>query len=64
MLASLASTKATIIESRSTILDFIDKEIIEDLMYHMREYGSKFRLEESVVSVTVDKKREMVVVQK
>ena len=62
MLASLSSTKATIIESRETILDFIDKEIIEDLMFHMREYGAKFRLGEAVVSVQVDKSRDVVVV--
>jgi NAD(P) transhydrogenase len=46
-----------LIEQRSTILDFVDHEIVEALMYHLREIGTTFRLGEKVSSVGVDAQR-------
>lgn len=48
--------KATVIEARPTILDFVDREMIESLMYFMRQRGATFRLGERVVSVGYDDK--------
>jgi NAD(P) transhydrogenase len=46
--------KVTIIDQRPTLLDFVDREIIDALMYHMRRRGATFRLGETVTSVGVD----------
>jgi NAD(P) transhydrogenase len=46
--------KVTIIDQRPTLLDFVDRELIEGLCYHMRRRGATFRLGETVASVTVD----------
>lgn len=46
-----------LIEQRSTILDFVDHEIVEALMYHLREIGTTFRLGEKVTSVGIDQQR-------
>ena len=46
--------KVTIIDQRPTLLDFVDRELIEALGYHMRRRGATFRLGETVTSVGVD----------
>src|SRR5262245_14548766 len=46
--------RVTIIEQRPTILDFVDREMVESLYYFMRQRGATFRLGEKVVSVGVD----------
>lgn len=43
--------KATLIEGRPRLLDFIDAEIGEALQYHLRQSGMTLRLGEKVVSV-------------
>jgi NAD(P) transhydrogenase len=52
--------KVTVIEARPTILDFVDREMIEALMYFMRQRGAMFRLGEKVVSVGYDERRRVV----
>ena len=52
--------KVTIIEQRPTILDYVDREIIESLDYFMRQRGAIFRLGEKLVSVEVDEKDRVV----
>ncbi len=52
MFAALG-TKVTIIDQRPTLLDFVDREIIDALGYHMRKLNAIFRLGESVTSVEV-----------
>ncbi|HEY1250845.1 MAG TPA: Si-specific NAD(P)(+) transhydrogenase [Thermoanaerobaculia bacterium] len=52
--------KATVIEARPTILDFVDHEMIEALMYFMRQRGAIFRLGEKVVSVGYDERKRVV----
>lgn len=46
--------KVTLIEQRPTMLDFVDRELIESLSYFMRQRGATFRLGEKVVSVGYD----------
>jgi NAD(P) transhydrogenase len=52
--------KVTIIEQRPTILDFVDREVIDDLYYFMRQRSATFRLGEKVVSVEIDEKNRVV----
>jgi NAD(P) transhydrogenase len=54
------NVKVTIIEQRPTILDFVDREIIESLDYFMRQRGAIFRLGEKLVSVEIDEKDRVV----
>jgi NAD(P) transhydrogenase len=46
--------KVTLIEQRSTMLDFVDREVVDALTYCMRERGKIFRLGEKVVSVRAE----------
>ena len=46
--------KVTIIDQRPTLLDFVDREMIEALSYHMRRRGATFRLGETVKAVEHD----------
>lgn len=53
MFATLGS-HVTVIEQRPAMLDFVDKEIVEVLCYHLRRQGVTFRLGEKVTSVEVN----------
>jgi len=57
---SALGVKVTIIEQRPTILDFVDREIVESLDYFMRQRGAIFRLGEKLVSVEIDEKNRVV----
>jgi NAD(P) transhydrogenase len=46
--------RVTVIDARPTILDFVDPEIMEALMFAMRRMEATFRLGEKVVSVGHD----------
>jgi NAD(P) transhydrogenase len=52
--------KVTLIDQRPALLDFVDREIIEALAYHLRQMGTTFRLGEKVTRVGVDPKRDCV----
>jgi NAD(P) transhydrogenase len=52
--------KVTVIDARPTLLDFADREMIEALMYFMRQRGAMFRLGEKVTSVGYDEKKRVV----
>jgi NAD(P) transhydrogenase len=52
--------EVTLIDQRSTILDFVDREIVEALAYHLRQMGTTFRLGEKVTRVGVDEQRDRV----
>ncbi|HMW01552.1 MAG TPA: FAD-dependent oxidoreductase, partial [Acidobacteriota bacterium] len=45
------NVEVTLVDGRSTILDFVDREVIDMLMYHMRDLGITIRLGEAVASV-------------
>ena len=59
MLTAL-NVKVTIIDQRPTVLDFVDREIIDALCYHMRQQGATFRLGEKVISVGIESKKDTV----
>jgi NAD(P) transhydrogenase len=44
----------TIIEKRDRPLDFLDREIVDELMHQMRQRDVTFRLGETVASITVE----------
>jgi len=52
--------KVTVIEARPTILDFADREMIDSLVYFMRQRGAAFRLGEKVLEVGYDEKNRVV----
>jgi NAD(P) transhydrogenase len=52
--------EVTLIDQRPVILDFVDREIIEALSYHLRQLGTVFRLGEKVTRVGVDAERDRV----
>src|SRR4029434_6033649 len=59
MLTAL-NIKVTIVEQRPTVLDFVDRELVEALLYSMRQRGATFRLGERVVSVDYDERGRVV----
>jgi len=59
MLTAL-NIKTTVIEARPTMLDFVDREMIDALTYFMRQRGAVFRLGEKVVSVDYDAQKQRV----
>ena len=59
MFAALG-VKVTLLDQRPTLLDFVDREIIESLCFQLRQLGTVFRLGEKVVSVGFDEERDKV----
>lgn len=52
--------EVTLIDQRPVILDFVDREIVDALAYHLRQLGTVFRLGEKVSRVGVDTQRDRV----
>jgi NAD(P) transhydrogenase len=52
--------KITVIDQRDSILQFVDREISERLVYHMRNLGVTFRLNETVTSVNYNNTKQVV----
>ncbi|MGA9870241.1 MAG: Si-specific NAD(P)(+) transhydrogenase [Rhodococcus sp. (in: high G+C Gram-positive bacteria)] len=52
MFAALG-TKVTVVEKRETMLDFCDREIVESLLFHLRDLAVTFRFGEAVTAVDV-----------
>src|ERR1700720_1974431 len=50
----------TLIDQRSVVLEFVDRQIVEALSYHLRELGVTFRLGEKVARVGIDSARDSV----
>ena len=59
MFAALG-VKVTLLDQRPTLLDFVDREIIESLCFQLRQLGTVFRLGEKVVSIGYDDERSQV----
>jgi NAD(P) transhydrogenase len=55
--------EVTLIDQRPVILDFVDREIVDALAYHLRQMGTTFRLGEKVTRVSIDEKRDRVVAE-
>lgn len=60
MLAALG-VKITLLDARPTILDFIDREIMDSLQFQLRQLGMVFRLGEKVSTCSYDADRGRVV---
>ncbi|KAL6072142.1 Si-specific NAD(P)(+) transhydrogenase [Balamuthia mandrillaris] len=60
MLGTLPDVQVTVIDQRPKLLDFVDREVIETLMFHMRQSRAQFRLGEKLSAVKVDKERNRV----
>src|SRR5512146_2245894 len=50
MFAALG-TKVTVVEKRTSMLEFCDEEVVEALKYHLRDLAVTFRFGETVASV-------------
>ena len=50
--------EVTLIDQRPVVLDFVDRQIVEALSYHLRQQGVTFRLAEKVTRVGIDPARE------
>jgi NAD(P) transhydrogenase len=59
MFAALG-VKVTLLDQRPIVMDFVDREIVESLLFQLRQLGSVFRLGEKVVSVGFDQERDRV----
>src|SRR5579872_1406064 len=59
MFAALG-VKVTLLDQRPVLLDFADREIIEALLFQLRQLGTVFRLGEKVVSIGFDQERDRV----
>lgn len=53
MLSALG-VETTVVEARPALLEFVDREVVEALQYHMRQNNTVFRLNERVQSVNID----------
>lgn len=58
-MAALGS-EVTLIDQRPVVLDFVDREIVDALSYHLRQMGTTFRLGEKVTRVGYDPERDRV----
>ena len=58
-MAALGAT-VTLIDQRPVALDFVDRQIVEALSYHLRQLGVTFRLAEKVTRVGIDSIRDRV----
>jgi NAD(P) transhydrogenase len=64
--ASLLATlgcEVTLIDERTAILDFVDREIVETLTYHLRRLGMTLRFGEKATSVYANDSRRRVFVE-
>ena len=54
------NVEVTVVDQRPTLLEFVDREIVESLSYQLRRRGVIFRTGEKVLSVTNDDERNRV----
>jgi NAD(P) transhydrogenase len=60
-MAAALGRDVTVIDHRTTLLDFVDREIVERLLVALRRNGVTFRLGETVVSVERDASNPVVI---
>jgi len=51
---SVLDVEVTLVEGRSTLLDFLDREIVDEFVHSMREQGVTLRLGEKVATIGLD----------
>jgi NAD(P) transhydrogenase len=54
--------KVTLIDQRPTLLDFVDREIIDSLCFQLRRMGAVFRLGERVTEAKLEPSRKRVII--
>lgn len=59
MFAALG-VRVTLLDLRPTLLEFVDREIVESLCFQLRQLGTVFRLGEKVVHIARDEERDRV----
>jgi NAD(P) transhydrogenase len=59
-MATALGIEVTVVDTRDTLLEYVDREITDALTYHLRQEGMTFRLGEHVASIEVDDERELV----
>src|ERR1700743_2032874 len=62
MFAALG-VKVTLVDARPTLLDFADREIIENLCFQLRRMGAVFRLGERVTEAKLEESRKRVIIK-
>lgn len=62
-LACLRDIDVTVIDSRTEVLRFLDKEITDDLLFHLRSRRVKFRLGDRVEKLDLTKKHDKIVAE-
>jgi NAD(P) transhydrogenase len=50
---SALGVRVTVVEMRGQLLDFVDPEIVDALVYHMRDSGVVFRLGDTIAAVSI-----------
>lgn len=60
---SALDVRVTLIEPRETVLDFIDQELVADLLYDLRDRGMTIRLGAKAKQVRTDGKRAVVALE-
>ena len=58
---AVLGANVTLVDQRPTVLEFVDRQIVEALSYHLRQLGVTFRLAEKVTHVGIDRVRDRVV---
>lgn len=53
-MAAALGSEVTVVESRETLLQHVDREITQSLMYHLRRNAVTFRLGETVAAISAD----------
>ena len=62
MFAALG-VKVTLVDARPTLLDFADREIIDNLCFQLRRMGAVFRLGERVLEARLEENRKRVIIK-
>jgi NAD(P) transhydrogenase len=62
MFAALG-VKVILVEQRPAVLEFVDREIVDNLCFQMRRMGAIFRLEEKVVEAGIEQDRHRVFIR-
>ena len=52
--------EVTVIDERAVVLEFVDRQIVEALSFHLRQLGITFRLAEKVAHVRIDPVRDRI----
>src|SRR6202040_1435857 len=55
--------EVTLIDQRPIVLDFVDRQIVEVLSYHLRQLGVTFRLGEKMTSIGIDPVHDRILVE-